>query len=130
MKPANKIKQLILLSYYEDNKISMDLNLHPCDIDEVIEFVWNEIDSKHLQSYIYELREGDFVTDIIPDWSRLYECRSVAAKMHDGSFVGWDYWYGGGKHEDPDSIDWISDAYNLDIKEEEKLVIVKTFTKL
>jgi len=46
-----------------------------------------------------------------------------------GDWVGWTYWYGGGKHGEPDAIDWLSDAYNLIVTEEEKLVVVRTYTK-
>jgi hypothetical protein len=49
--------------------------------------------------------------------------------MADGSWVGWTYWSGGGKHGEPESISWMSEAYELDVKEEEKLVIVQTFSK-
>lgn len=37
--------------------------------------------------------------------------------------------YGGGKHGEPEAIDWIEHAYNLDCIEEEKLVVVRTFSK-
>lgn len=71
----------------------------------------------------------DCETNIRREYSRHYESMSVAKKMGDGSWVGWTYWYGGGKHGQPESIDWISDAYELDCKEEEKVVIVREFTK-
>ena len=71
----------------------------------------------------------DEETDIPCQWSRQYESKSVAAKMPDGSWVGWTYWYGGGKHGEPEAIDWMDDAYDLACTEEEKVVIVRTFTK-
>lgn len=77
----------------------------------------------------YEFREGEVETNLPCDYSRHYESKSVAAKMPDGSWVGWTYWYGGGKHGEPESIDWVSGAYDLNVVEEEKLVIVRTFTK-
>ena len=75
-----------------------------------------------------EVRSGEFETGLKCDWSRHYESKAVASKLPDGSWVGWTYWYGGGKHGEPESIDWIEDAYDLDCKEEEKLVIVRTFS--
>jgi hypothetical protein len=81
------------------------------------------------QDAISEFRSGLRNTEIEPPYSRHYEARSVAAKMFDGSYVGWTYFYGGGKYGDPESIDWMSDAYDLDHKAEEKLVTVHTFTK-
>lgn len=47
------------------------------------------------------------------DYSRHYESKSVAAEMLDGSWVGWTYWYGGGKHGDPGGISWMEDAYDV-----------------
>lgn len=76
-----------------------------------------------------EFREGEVETKVPCDYSRHYESKSVAAKMPDGSWVGWTYWYGGGKHGEPEAIYWMEDAYDLDVVEEEKLVIVRTFTK-
>ena len=49
--------------------------------------------------------------------------------MPDGSWVGWTYWYGGGKHAEPEVMDWMGEAYPLDCVEEEKMVTVRTFTK-
>ena len=73
--------------------------------------------------------EGEVETDISTEWSRHYESNGVASRMPDGSWVGWTYWYGGGKHGEPGAIDWMSEAYDLDVVEEEKIVIVRTFTK-
>jgi hypothetical protein len=76
-----------------------------------------------------EVRGGEVETGIKCDWSRHYESKSVAAQLPDGSWVGWTYWYGGGKHGEPEGIDWIDEAYDLACIEEEKLVVVRTFTK-
>ena len=81
------------------------------------------------QDAIEEFRSGTHRTGIPCDWSRHYESRSVAAKMFDGTYVGWTFWFGGGKHGEPQAIDWMSDAYELDYRAEEKLVLVETFTK-
>ena len=61
------------------------------------------------------------------EWSRHYESKAVAMKFPDGSWVGWTYWYGGGKHGEPSSIEWMDDAYDVDCHEEEKMVVVQTF---
>lgn len=76
-----------------------------------------------------EFREGDVETNLPCDYSRHYESKSVAAKIPDGSWVGWTYWYGGGKYGEPEAIGWMEDAYDLDVIEEEKMVMVRTFTK-
>lgn len=77
-----------------------------------------------------DIRLGEFETDIPCEGSRHYESKSVAAKMPDGTWVGWTYWYGGGKHAEPEMIDWMNRAYFVDCKEEEKTVVVRAFNKL
>src|SRR5690606_32728244 len=76
-----------------------------------------------------EAREGDYETGLPCDDSRHYESKAVAAKAPNGQWVGWTYWYGGGKHAEPEAIGWMEHAYFLDCKEEKKTVIVRTFTK-
>jgi hypothetical protein len=90
--------------------------------DELVE------DDSHYD-YQNELREGEVETGIPCSYSRHYESKSVAAKAPDGTWIGWTYWYGGGKYGEPEGIDWISEAYLLDVTEEEKMVTVRTFTK-
>lgn len=79
------------------------------------------------QDIVSEIREGNFQTDITPDYSRHYESRSVGAKIDD-KYVGWAYWFGGGKHGEPSAIGWIEDAYFLDLIET-KMVPVMVFKK-
>ena len=74
-----------------------------------------------------EVREGEVETEIECESSRHYESKSVASKIL-GRWVGWTYWYGGGKHAEPGEID--IEAYFLDCVEEEKTVIVKTFSRM
>lgn len=87
-----------------------------------------EEDDQHWDA-ISETRGGEVETGIPCQYSRHYEAKSVASKLPDGSWVGWTYWYGGGKHGEPEAIDWMEDAYDLSCVEEEKLVTVRTFTK-
>lgn len=61
-------------------------------------------------------------------WSRHYECEEVAAKCPDGTWVGWTYWHGGGKHGEPGEVEWMEDAYDVTLTEEQKMVTVRTFT--
>jgi hypothetical protein len=41
--------------------------------------------------------------------------------------VGWTYWFGGGKYGEPESVDWLDDAYFCDYTQETRIVDV--FTK-
>ena len=76
-----------------------------------------------------DFRHGEFETGLPSQSSRHYEAREVGAALQDGTFVGWPEWYGGGKHSDPDAIDWMSEAYGLEVSQKEKMVVVRTFTR-
>lgn len=81
-----------------------------------------------------EFRQGEQETDIPPDhpYNRglsYYEKKSVAAQMPDGSWVGWIYWYGGGKHSEPEAIDWMGDAYEVTVEEKPVQIIQRTFSR-
>lgn len=72
-----------------------------------------------------ELRYGTEKTGLPCGYSRHYECHAVAAQMLDGSWVGWDCWTGGGKHDEPETIEWVDDAY--DVTATEVVKVVKEF---
>lgn len=82
------------------------------------------------QDIEYEFRSGEVETGLPTQYSRHYESKEVAAKLIDGGWVGWTYWYGGGKHGNPEEIEWMGGAYALDCVEEQKMVTVRTFTKV
>lgn len=70
---------------------------------------------------------GEFTKIKARGCSRHYECDEVAFKLSCGSWVGWTYWHGGGKHGEPEAMDWMNDAYDLNVTEEEKVVTVRKF---
>lgn len=81
-----------------------------------------------------EFRSGQQDTDIEPTHPferglTYYEKKSVAAQMPDGSWVGWIYWFGGGKHSEPEAIDWMSDAYFVNVEEKPVQIIQRTFSR-
>ena len=126
MTPETKIKATILLQARESWGESFIGDPHSMTEDEIID-LYDE--SESALDIAYDFREGDVETDIDCGCSRHYELKSVASEMFDGSWVGWTYWYGGGKFGNPEEIPWMEDAYDLDCVEEEKLVIVRTFSK-
>jgi hypothetical protein len=90
-------------------------NMHGADTD------WRD-----LEDYIAQVEDefrcsNDDETDIDCPGSRHCESKSVATKFgnDDGTvtWIGWTYWYGGGKHGEPGAIEWIDDAYYLDVEE-------------
>lgn len=75
-----------------------------------------------LQDVMSGFRSGKESTGLPAEYSRHYESRAVAAQMLDGSWVGWTYWYGGGKHGEPGAIPWVEDAYDVTMTEVTKVV--------
>ncbi len=127
MTPQQKIRAIILTMAREyDQGEAPGAELTAANIDEE----WDAVNSDVIQEAKYEAREGSVETEIPCEYSRHYESKSVAAQAPDGSWVGWTYWYGGGKHGEPEAIDWMADAYDLACVEEEKVVTVRTFAKL
>lgn len=121
MTPEQKIKQLIIIQEHKWLEIEC-----PSINEDTVNDLYDNLEDGDAE---YEIREGEVTTEIDCCDSRHYESRSVSAKMTDGSWVGWTYWYGGGKHGEPEAIDWMDEAYDLDCVEEEKVVVVRTFTK-
>lgn len=121
MTPEQKLKHWIL----DDAKVEREITAE--NVDEIYaecledDLLWDSISARN-GSWTEE-------TNLEAPYSRHYESKSVASQMLDGSWVGWTHWYGGGKHGDPGSIEWMSEAYDLECREEEKLVIVRTWKK-
>lgn len=117
---VEKLKQYILFTALDQT--------FPCNTPEEIGAKW-EIASQEddFSDAMNEVRGGDVETDIEPDTCGYYESKSVATKMLDGTWVGWTYYFGGGKHAEPGEIEWIDYAYDLDVREETR--VVQVFTK-
>ncbi len=122
MTPEQKIKFLILKKNAEWKKEPAP-DATDENIDSMFDGEENVWDAKD------EVRGGEVETNITPPYSRHYEARSVAAQMPDKSWVGWTYWYGGGKHGEPEEVDWMNEAYDLECSEEEKMVTVRAFSR-
>jgi len=60
--------------------------------------------------------------------ARHYDHKEVAAKMPDGSWVGWTYWHGGGKHGEPSAVEWMDGSYPVNQREEPRTIIVNLFS--
>lgn len=131
MKAEFKIKRQIIKEVKQVNSFDIENDfpeIGPLETEEDINKAWTELYADWLGDAKCEFRHSGEDTKIpARDWSRHYESKEVGVKLDDGSWVGWTYWSGGGKHGDPDGIDWIEDAYDLNVLEEEKLMIVRTF---
>lgn len=127
MTNEQKLRWIILKQAHDAGDITIPVNVTADNIDDLYEELMVEQDLHW--DYQSELRCGEVETGLPSPSSRHYESKSVAAKLPDGSWLGWTYWYGGGKHGEPEAIDWMNEAYELECAEEEKLVVVRTFKK-
>lgn len=125
--PALRIQRELCLMAARANELELSSSL---ETEEEIEAAYDkflELDSS--MDYEEEFRQGQVKTEIEPDWDGHHESRSVATQMSDGTWIGWTYWYGDGKHGEPWTVDWILDSYELTRTEEVKTLTVITFTK-
>lgn len=127
MTPEQKLKHLILIRAAEFQGIDAP-EVTQENVDEWYNQAF-ESDDGSLQDAANEIRSSGTKTGLKCDYSRHYESDAVAVQYLDRSWVGFTYWYGGGKHGEPEAMDWIEYAYDVDCQEEEKVVTVQTFTK-
>jgi hypothetical protein len=121
--PAQKIKLTLLI-----NSGYVDKDVIPTS--EEIESLFLELSKDDEHGVISDFREGQCRTNIEPFFLRNYETESVAAQMFDGSWVGWTFVSGGGKHSDPESYDWITGSYELQIvSETERTIVDRVFSR-
>lgn len=127
MTPEQKLKHLALLKSVDFGADPLPDPLTPEQLEEV--WAQREGSDDYLQDAINEVRCSGTKTGLKCDWSRHYESDAVAAQYIDGSWVGWTYWYGGGKHGEPEAVEWMDDAYDLTCEEKQVTVTQRTFTE-
>ena len=125
MTPQQKIRHAILLKAAQlSDRSAPDVTEANVDaLYEALAVNWGDQDARE------EVRGDHVETGLRCESHRSYDSTAVAGQMPDGSWVGWTYWYGGGKHGDPGSMPWMDAAYDLECREEEKIVVVRTFAK-
>ena len=121
MTAEQKVKALILLAIRGDRASVPPINKDNID---------NTFDAYDYTDAAQTVREGECVTDCPPVFDRNFETKQVTARLPDGSWVAWTYYYGGGKHAYADEVEWMSSAYHVTCTEEQKLVTVQTFAKV
>ena len=124
MTPEQKLKWAIIAKFA--NWSETPAPEYPCNnVDEIYAALVERGEHWDVKN---EVRSGRVETGLPVPFSRHYEGDAVAMQMPDGTWVGWTYWHGGGKFGEPEAIDWMEDAYEVACVEEEKVVIVRTFT--
>ena len=128
MTAEQAIKREILLTVFNWAKKEP-----PAITADNIDSIWNtqeEDEPDYIQDARDQFRSCGQETNLeCKEFSRHYECEQVATQLSDLSWVSWTYWHGGGKHAEPSAIDWMSSAFFVDCKEEQKVVTVRTFSK-
>jgi hypothetical protein len=133
MTAYQKVKWLVILCAHEWAKVTPP-EITSQNIDELYEqFAEGSCAvSGQMQDSRNEIRASGTRTGLVTPYDRAmrnYEYEEVATQAPDGSWVGWTYWYGGGKHSEPTAIPWMETAYDLNVQEREKVIIERTFTK-
>lgn len=122
--PSAAIKRQIILNAILNND-------HPwvdLSTGDAIDEAWDDFDNNY--DYVDEFRTSGIETGGFAPSSRHFECDAVARKLADGNWVEWNYWHGGGKHGEPEGIDWFDDARYIKCVEEERVTTVLSFKPL
>ena len=125
MTAYQKLQWLLLSRVAEFHQVSP-----PAYDAEIVEKMFDELQENDYDTFCdakIEVRGGELGTGLPAPRSRYYESTSVAAKLPDGTYIGWTYWYGGGKHAEPESIDWMDAVYDVECTE--VVEVVKKFSK-
>ena len=121
-------RHIILETAKRYTELSIPAHIDESNVDEIWDSLGEEC-CDELQDIILETRESGEPTGLECEYSRHYESTAVARELCDDCWVGWTYWYGGGKHGNPEEVEWIEDAYYVDVKQETKIVNVFTKTE-
>ncbi len=104
-------------------------NVNEMSNDELMEVYEEQIEDNGVEYPLEYFRAKGEESNIEPEYSRHYETMSVCRKLDNGVWVGWTYYYGGGKYAEPEAVEWLDDAYLLDLVEEKEVTIVKRIFK-
>ena len=125
--PTQLIKKAILAKscqFFEDFK-----PINSLATGEEIDAAFQDANDKDVtQDATEEIRSSGISTGLPAPYSRNYETE-INAHLIDDQWVGFVYYFAGGKHSEPGAIPWMEDAFLLDCKEELITVTKRTFTK-
>jgi hypothetical protein len=125
--PTQLIKKAILTEILEWAK-DFEIKTIP-ETPEDIDKAWDIMRESDIgQDICEEWRQLGIDTDLPAPFNRNYEIDIVARKI-ENHWISWPYEYGGSKHQSFSPYDWVEDAEFVDCKEEEKLVVARTFSK-
>jgi hypothetical protein len=116
--PTKVLLEIILLGiHYHPDEGYTEKQVYALNEEEVIPFYEEAKEALNLGECKYELRDCGEDSGLACENSQHYESTAIAYECYDGTWVGWTYWYGGGKHANPEELEWIKDAYYLNCEE-------------
>jgi hypothetical protein len=125
--PTQLIKKLIVQNIIKHDR--GDFGQQPTETGEEIDAAFDLAVEKGIHwDWMNEVRDTGINTNLPAPYNRNYETE-IHAHLIDNQWVGFVYYFGGGKHGNPEEIEWMEDAFFLDCEEEEKVVVVRTFSK-
>ena len=114
MTPIQKLKFIILSRQGADilSKLELDVlyGTQGPDFGEIIDDLF---ESCKPDLDLQEARCAGIDTGLKGPFNRNYECKVLAAKTPDETWIAWNFWYGGGKHGYPEDIPWIESAFEI-----------------
>ena len=133
-----KAPQLIKKTLLEDEIKCFEEYGHDWDNSERLGKVLNELTDDNID-YVYgevceldgDFRYGYYYSEFRQNYDQVIESHEYSGRHYDGDFVaqkigdiwvGYPYYYGGGKYGSPELIDWIDDAVYLKATETTKVV--------
>lgn len=86
----------------------------PDDVDESnIDEVIDSLEEHGWHDALSDFRSGGESADVPgapKEWSRHYSVERRACQLGSGCWVSWLYWYGGGKHGEPEAVEWLDET--------------------
>ena len=99
-------------------------------IDELYDDALNGEYSDEVNEEYYNIRhDGEEINLPTSRTSRHYEVDTHVLKIDD-NWIAFDYYYGGGKHSEPDSIDWLDTCRFVYCEEKVVTQTIRTFKEL
>lgn len=128
MNAQQLLRKAILLKAVDfENIVPFKENLSGDEIDRLYESYdrWNE-----LADPWNEIRYSGIDCNLkATTWSRHYDVDSKAIKIDD-KWIQFDYYYGGGKHSEPEYFDYIEHAKIVDCTEEQITITKYNFSEI
>lgn len=82
------------------------------------------------QGILYEIRDEGFEVNLsTKTYSRHYEVDCYVLEI-DGKWVAYDYYYGGGKHGQPEEFDWLPTCRYVNCEEKVVTKVERTFSEV